>query len=446
MIQTSEQTGITMPDNMAVKHSEEKKCELRVISTDTEFDALEAQWNELLEQSDVTIFQTFEWLNSWWKYFKKPDDQLHIVLFLDDDLPIGVAPMFKRHFKLLGFRIVTQLQFIGCGLSDYIDIIITKGYKEIVLTTFTEYIHSNEKSWDVFDIEGVNEFSTVYKLLPDLLKKHGINVVAYRGNVCTQVAISKQENDEKGISTSYHFRRKWKKLQEKFNTSIVRYQDETDDIEAGVEAFARLHGERWRSLGYASAFDDPHHRAFHVEFSKKFARRGWLRLLFLTANDQRVAVSYTFNYRNHIYMYQCNAQGSEDVMKCSPGFLLRAIVMDEGRVEGMKLYDFLRGDEAYKYDGGKTTATTEWLLRGSPATLSGKTRFTLFLIFELLLKSRQRVQREVYAYRRFRITQQPSFWNTVCYAAGKMRELYSLVKGYVFRHSPFQKTQKELAT
>ena len=414
-----------------------RNCTVTVIQTDSEFDVLERTWNELLSRSDASVFQTFEWLRTWWKYFGK-GRRLHCLVFNSDGQVVGIAPMFKEWVKIFGVKIATHLQFMGPPLSDYVDVITLLGYESLVLSALAEYLESSSIEWDVFDIEDVHENSAVVKIFPEMLTDHGMPVYTYQGNVCPQSVLPDTWEmflQGLGPNTRYNFKRKSKKLQQGFKTEVEVFEKETDDLVAGIDAFIKLHGDRWKSLGYPNAFDDVTHRAFHIEIARKFAHRGWLRLFFLKVNGFRVAVSFDFNYKNRIYMYQANSYGPEEIMRYSPGFLVNCVAIERGIREGMKIFDFLRGDESYKLDGMKAIPSKNWLIRGASPSFGGRIRFRIFLVYEVLKKSKDRILKEYYEFRKFKITRKPSVEVSVRYLKSRLGILLGLGFRYILRHS-----------
>lgn len=405
-----------------------------VVDNDEGFKALEKDWNALLACADATIFQSFEWLYSWWKYFGN-GGRLHCLVLSSGGRIVGIAPLFKVDVKVLGVRLATHLQFIGKGLSDYVDVIIHRGYEKTVIDALARYLRGTAATWDVFDCEDVPGQSPVLGLLPEAALRLGIHSSKYQGNVCPRVALPTKEEattGKKGPSLSYNFKRKYKILQGAGDARIEHFRTTSDDLRKGVEMFSDLHGRRWKSLGFPSAFDEEKHRLFHVEVAERFARRDWLRLYFLCVNGVPLSVCFNFNYNKTIYMYQCNAHGSDELMKSSPGFLIRAIAMDEGITEGMQTFDFLRGNESYKYTEGDATETKNWLIRFSSP--QGTVRFGLFLGQELVKKSFARARVEYFEYRRYMISRKPSPMNGLRYVGSRLLGMLRLGIDFVQRH------------
>ncbi len=420
-------------------------CTVVVVDTDSEFMTLEPEWDRLVSRADVSIFQTFEWISTWWKYFGS-GGRLNCLVFRIGDHIVGIAPLFRKKVRILGIGAATHLQFIGCWLSDYVDMIIPPGYEPIVLRAFCGHLRATSGEWDVLDIQDVNERSVLVKLFPGILEERGFTVTHYQGNVAPYIELPPTEEGLLQHSRGYNYRRKVKRLQEKFKASVELYRYETDDVKGAVEMFASIHGGRWNSLGHPSAFEDERHRAFHIEVSKKFAKRDWLRMFFVKVDHQPIAVNYAFNFHERIYMYQSNAHASDEIMKTSPGFVIQCIAMIEGIKEGMKVFDFLRGDESYKYREWDAVDSRNYLIRISSPQPSNRFRFALFLICELAGKCRSRIRFESYEYRRFKIIKRRSPIEKAGYVSSKAGKLLGMGFRFIFRHSPLRSLVEASAT
>lgn len=418
---------------------------LKIITNESEFDALEPEWNLLFYNANATVYQSFEWLRTWWKYFSKNNYHLNIILFYSSSGLVGIAPLFAAELKFGGINIIRRLQFIGRGLSDYVNFIIKPGNEQYVFERFSNYLASDSVKWDIFDVEDVSEDTELFQKLPDIIRKFKLRVISYQGNICPRVKLPSTQAElmnSMGTASSHNYKRKLKKLQGYYHNEIVLYQNENDDIKKGIEDFCDIHGARWKSLGYPSAFDDAQHKEFHLEFSKNFARNNWLRLFILKVNDKPVAASFGFYFNKIIYMYQSNAFGSYDVMKCSPGLLLRTHVMTEGIREGMHTFDYMRGNESYKFIGWNAEAKKNYLLRIKPNRMIRRPLFILYLVYELIRKGFTRAQRECYEYRRFVITKPRSFTERLSFINKRVGNLLILGYNFIIRYLPIKGLRK----
>ena len=73
----------------------------------------------------------------------------------------------------------------------------------------------------------------------------------------------------------------------------------------------------------------------------------WLRLCFLKIKGYYIASLYIFKYGGKYYYYQSGFD--PDWEKLSPGFLLFSYCIENAISEGIKEFDFLQGEEEYKY-------------------------------------------------------------------------------------------------
>jgi CelD/BcsL family acetyltransferase involved in cellulose biosynthesis len=85
---------------------------------------------------------------------------------------------------------------------------------------------------------------------------------------------------------------------------------------------------------------------------------GWLWLAFLEADGQRIAAYLNFDYNNKLWGY--NAGVNRDFMDLSPGWVLLGHVLQWACENKREEFDFMRGDEEYKYRFG---AVNKYVMR-----------------------------------------------------------------------------------
>jgi hypothetical protein len=165
--------------------------------------------------------------------------------------------------------------------------------------------------------------------------------------------------------------------------------------------------------------------------TRRFAERDWLRIFLLDVDGVDVAASLEFLYRGRAYMYHCNATGPDDVMRSSPGLLVKLFAIKSDIAEQMCEYDMLRGEESYKTEHLKAVERINSTIRmAAPASMS-RIRFRVFLVWLLARKTIGRTKLEYYQWRRFTITKHPGASGKISYVLGRMGEVFRMAGRYI---------------
>ncbi len=106
-------------------------------------------------------------------------------------------------------------------------------------------------------------------------------------------------------------------------------------------------------------FLTPEREDFFKKLALELAPRGQFKLYFLEVDGVRVASCICFDYAGTYLLY--NSGYDPEFSTLSVGLLNKALCLKEAIEEGRECFDFLRGNERYKYDlGGKTVPYFRW--------------------------------------------------------------------------------------
>lgn len=103
--------------------------------------------------------------------------------------------------------------------------------------------------------------------------------------------------------------------------------------------------------GESGVFGKQKAREITMQTIKFFAERNWLRLHFLTVNNKPVSVSVDLEYGGKMYGHL--AGFDPDYAKYSVGNILLLKIFNQCVKKGLSEYDFMQGDESYKFDWTK---------------------------------------------------------------------------------------------
>lgn len=327
--------------------------ELIAYQDTTVFDELQSEWNDLLSRAPINnIFYTWEWHSTWWDAYQ-PGQIWVIACYNDDKKLIGIAPLFIADTENGRY-----VRIIGCvDVTDYLDFIVDKDEADAVYSAFAEYFADNHDKFDVLDFCNIPEGSVTLQLLPDMLKAKGLDLSVEQQEVCPVIQLP---DDWSGYLSQldkkqrHEVRRKLRRIhgaQTEIDWYIVNGKH---DLNAEIACFMHL-----------MAASDPEKAEFlrdeqHVKFFKnivpKLHEAGWLQMNFLTVGEERVAGYINFVYDNRVLVYN-SGLNHEEYGQLSPGIVLLAYNIQHAIEKGYSVYDFLRGDEIYKYRmGGQDTA------------------------------------------------------------------------------------------
>jgi len=327
--------------------------ELIAYQDTTAFDELQNDWNTLLSRAPINnIFYTWEWHSTWWDAYQP--GQIWVITCYDDDKKlVGIAPLFIADTENGRY-----VRIIGCvDVTDYLDFIVDADYADTVYEAFADYFIENRDKFDVLDLCNIPQESVTLKLLPELLKNKGLDTSVEQQEVCPIIELpddwagylSKLDKKQR-----HEVRRKLRRIhgtQSDVDWYIVNGKHDLDnEIASFMQLMAASDPEK------AEFLQDEQNVTFFKNIVPKIHDAGWLQMNFLTVGEERVAAYINFIYDNRVLVYN-SGLNHEEYGKLSPGIVLLAYNIQHAIEEGYSLYDFLRGDEVYKYRmGGEDTA------------------------------------------------------------------------------------------
>lgn len=294
------------------------------------------EWKNLILKSETaSFFQTFEWAQIWFKHF--PQGHPYILALWDKEL-VALAPFLetKKGFSFWGIEKVLGEELV----TDYGDIIIRKGQEEKVWQTLFRHFKNLGKDRGL-NLHFLREESPSF----DFFKKREEGKLE-KEDVAPFINLPRNWEDYLlGLERKkrHELKRKIRKLEA---TSAFEICTPTD-MRDGLDDFfrlVRLSNDQKRD------FLEPQMENFFRTLIQYFSSQSMIDLCFLDLEGQRVATTLSFIYKDEILLY--NSGFNPDFSYLSPGFLLKAFLIKRAIKRGRRKFDFLRGEERYKYDLG----------------------------------------------------------------------------------------------
>ncbi len=320
--------------------------DIDIISDPVEFEALAPEWSLLWETTPgSTPFQSPEWQIPWWRHFGQ--DRLKAIVLKKNGRLAGVLPVFimTQSAGGAGKEPALRTAFMnGTGISDYLDVLVRPDLTENATALFLEALGWIEGDWDRCDFQEIRQDSPLLRQRAP----EGTAIEISPMQVCPSVALpGSKEAYLEGLNPKYrrNLRRSWRLLEKKGGAEIEAAGEDT--IPEFLDALFDLHSRQWRERNQPGVLREESIRTFHREVAAAMFRKGCLRLYRLRHVGKVISALYLFAAGETTFCYLGGFDPDEEQL--SPGAVIIEHAIGEAISEGRREFDFLRGNEAYKY-------------------------------------------------------------------------------------------------
>ncbi len=320
-----------------------------------DFSEIDSQtWNDLLKESISDVpFLRYEYQRAWWEHRgggEWQDARLILISAREDEKLIGIAPLFIAEYENQ-----PALLLIGSiEISDYLDVIVRADDHPRFISGLLDFIAAeNFPNLDWYNLP--DSSATLAALQFESAKRNwSYSAETYRPTPRIKLSGDFEEYLARIEKKQRHeIRRKTRRAEESGRGVRWRISD-MKDVESEIDAFLHLMEQ---DANKASFLKEPMREQMRA-IIRAAHENGWLWLAFLEADGQRIAAALNFDYGDKLWGY--NAGVDRRFMDLSPGWVLLSHVLqwccENNRVE----FDFMRGDEEYKYRFG---AVNQYVMR-----------------------------------------------------------------------------------
>jgi CelD/BcsL family acetyltransferase involved in cellulose biosynthesis len=336
---------------------------LNIVLYDTEdlFAALRDEWRDVLQDSAASrIFLSPEWQAAWWESYR-PGQLWTLVIRDDSGRCQGLAPWFRA--EQAGERIIGPIG--GKDVTDYLDIIVRRGAEEAVFSALAAWLADHADDFDLIRLHNYPQDSPALTHLPRLLVPKDFVLTIEPEEVCPIIRLPGTFQDYVNSldqKNRHELRRKLRRAAGEVEWYIV---GAGHDLNAEIERFLRLMAAS--TPDKAEFLANPQHTAFFRRMVHAMAGQGWLQLAFLTVKGEAAAAYLNFDDGQQVMIYNSGLDPTAHT-HLSPGIVLLARLIEHAILCKRAVFDFLRGDEAYKYDmGGQDTQVYQIEIRKAGA-------------------------------------------------------------------------------
>jgi CelD/BcsL family acetyltransferase involved in cellulose biosynthesis len=300
-----------------------------------------AAWDDLLARSArPSPFLSWIWQFHWAGVFAG-DRRLEIRTVVDTSgRLVAILPLYEAEpgvWRILG----------GVDVSDYLDLIAEAGREEAAWRSLLAARAAAHATWDLHAVPAASYTVTA---LPRLVAEQGGEITVAVEERCPILALPPSWEAYLATLSGKHrheLTRKLRRMEREARGARAAAVGEQDLVQARLGDFLRLH--RSSRVGKAKFMDD-RMEAFFREVSAALAARGMVRLWFLDSDAGPMASFITLEWEDTVGLYNSGFDPAQAAL--SPGLVLLTHVIRDAISRSKRRFDFLRGEERYKYEFG----------------------------------------------------------------------------------------------
>jgi CelD/BcsL family acetyltransferase involved in cellulose biosynthesis len=333
-----------------------------VLTAETAFQTLRPEWLRLLgEMSFQSVFFTPHWQETWWRHFGAGRQLSLLTVRSDDGRLQGLAPLMRSNDG----TDATRLEFIGdLELCDYSDLLIAPHRQDDVVRAIADYLVSQANEDVEICLNNLSASSPTAALLQNSLTKQGLSVETETIETCPTIVLPADWNAYLAALRGKDRHELRRKIRRAENAAELAYTvtSTPEQLDEDLDTFIALH--RMSQQDDKQGFMTPSKAAFFEDMAHQLWREGWLELAFLHADDRPIAGLCCMTYGPTYAAY--NSGYHPDYGALSAGIVLFADRIRSAIGRGFVAFDFLRGNEAYKYRfGAKDRPLSQFVVRSA---------------------------------------------------------------------------------
>lgn len=340
---------------------------------------LENEWRALADATTDAVFLSWDWVDTWWAHYgARWGDELHVVTMRDGSGGLtGLAPLYvsrpSRADRSVRARLRgATLKFLGSGgdtSPDYLGLLAAPGRERVVAEALASHLSGSRRpAWDALHLTDLAEDAPATDALNGALARgFGFATPLHSAPqaVCPHVDLPSTVEELHARlpgKLRYNVRRRKERLERDHGAKFFLWDASRGPVSGGIDQIAALHRKRFTARGERHGFSSDAYVEFHRAVAERFAHRGLLRLHCLEVRGSVVAMLYCFRFGDRIYHFQSGFD--PDCSKLGVGQVLIAHALEDAIREGVRRFDFLKGEYDYKADWATGHRRTNTLTGG----------------------------------------------------------------------------------
>jgi CelD/BcsL family acetyltransferase involved in cellulose biosynthesis len=351
-------------------------------------------WEGLRHECGAPIFASYDLVHLWLDNFKsvvKP----HVVLVEDKGELVGVAPLFTSHSRVMGL----PLNFIGMvgnmntlfGYSLY-----SVFAKQDDPETVREMLSCVKiAKWNMLIMSKMEMNSSTSRFLDGLGMKGGSKPLSSMMSTDRSYVFPPEGNITSGFGKNTRGRLQVLRHKlEREGRMDFRKVESVEDAERAMNHYLSHHDQHWKHGG--SQLSTPLNRRLLVELGKTAVRTGKGEISELLIDGEVAGQMLCFLEGDVCIGFRVGM--ADKFRDFSPGKMAIVLTMEENRKRGIKIMNFLHGNEDYKVHmtNMQNPLGSAMVYKGTWRVMSGLRSLPPMKFLENRLKFRDRIEGRLY--------------------------------------------------
>ena len=313
------------------------------------FTALADEWDELAQRGITDRpFQTLAYQQAWWTHLHPENGRLHTITVRSEQKELlAIACLYN---------VDGVIHFNGCiEETDYLDLITTAEHAAAAWQAVLDCLCSPEfPEWHSLQLCNIPEASPSRTILAQEAQRRGFLFNETAIEVCPIIPLADTFEgylDSIDSKQRREIQRKLRRAEGADAELVVVGPD--DDVDTAVTDFLDL---LQKSTFEKRDWLNDGRRAVFYDAARAAQKAGTLNLLFIEVRGKKAAALFNFDYKDRIWVYN---SGLDPALfsALSLGVVITAKAIEYAVENGRKTFDFLRGNETYKYRFGAQDTT-----------------------------------------------------------------------------------------
>jgi tetratricopeptide (TPR) repeat protein len=324
------------------------------------FKEIRENWDYVYEaDSQAQFFLSWIWLSGWLQMSAEPWLILAVKADTHDSSYVAFFPLKVGLKPEDGGRFDTQICMAGNSMADYTGLLCLPGYEEEVIPAFATYIQQH-LVWSSFDVKSILETDTRMSLL---LKSFSRDTFEFSQNRFQ----NQGEDTDNYIAPYVSLPNDWEEYLQNYVSSNTRQKirrflnkieisDEfhithvnADNLQSHIDILLNLWAVRWREQKGDNC--DVIMNCFRAILHHCFENNCLYLPVLWQGEIPLGAIANYIDVQKKSMLFVITGR-NQSCKNPPPGLILHADAIRYAIQHGFKVYDFLKGNEEYKYSFG----------------------------------------------------------------------------------------------